>query len=288
MASTAPGWTRWTSGAYAPRQQFDAWTAALNASHLEWSVVRGPPSPRFSAEVEVREVGALRVVRCACEPFSGSRRDPELARSDEAYFGLLLLEAGRERVRSRASDSVLDAGQLLLWDSTRPVEFELLGPLRKTTLLVPQRALRARLPGVDRFVGRSIDWRSGVGALAASHLEALATHAPPVGTRHGESLADATLELLATCLEATGGAPVERSSAGLLQAIKATIDRRLDDPELDPAGIAERHGISVRYLHLLFGREGITVSRWILQQRLERCRRDLERSGPRIRVTDVA
>ena len=101
-------------------------------------------------------------------------------------------------VRSRGGDAVVGPGRVLLWDSTSPVEFELLASLRKLTLLVPQRALRARLPGVDRLVGRLADWRSGIGSLAAAHLAALARHAGTVGPREGESLADATLELVAT------------------------------------------------------------------------------------------
>ncbi|MFC3572373.1 helix-turn-helix transcriptional regulator [Streptomyces yaanensis] len=42
--------------------------------------------------------------------------------------------------------------------------------------------------------------------------------------------------------------------------------------------IADAHNMSVRYLHKLFEQEEITVSRWILRQRLERCRRDLLRA----------
>ena len=44
----------------------------------------------------------------------------------------------------------------------------------------------------------------------------------------------------------------------------------------------------MRYLHLLFSRFGTTVSRWILERRLERCRRELVVTGPHKNITEVA
>ena len=62
----------------------------------------------------------------------------------------------------------------------------------------------------------------------------------------------------------------------LLAEVKATIERRLHEPDLGPAALAAAHFISTRYLHRLFEREGVSVSEWIRVRRLERCRRDLE------------
>jgi AraC-like DNA-binding protein len=62
----------------------------------------------------------------------------------------------------------------------------------------------------------------------------------------------------------------------LLADAKATIELRLDDPDLGPATVAATHFISTRYLHRLFEPEGVTVSEWIRMRRLEHCRRDLE------------
>jgi AraC-like DNA-binding protein len=61
-----------------------------------------------------------------------------------------------------------------------------------------------------------------------------------------------------------------------MRAIKDHIDAQLSDGDLGPESIARAHFISVRYLHVLFEREGVTVSRWIRSRRLERARRDLQ------------
>jgi AraC-like DNA-binding protein len=62
----------------------------------------------------------------------------------------------------------------------------------------------------------------------------------------------------------------------LLSEVKGFIVANLTDAALRPEVIARAHFISTRYLHKLFESESATVSQWIREQRLERCRRDLE------------
>jgi transcriptional regulator GlxA family with amidase domain len=46
--------------------------------------------------------------------------------------------------------------------------------------------------------------------------------------------------------------------------------------------------ISLRYLYLLFGDESTSVSRWIMERRLEHCRRQLVCSHRSFTITEVA
>ena len=62
----------------------------------------------------------------------------------------------------------------------------------------------------------------------------------------------------------------------LLRRIEKFIDEHIYDNNLSPAVIAGEQDISVRYLNRLFESEGISVTRWIWMQRLDRCRRKLE------------
>ncbi len=66
-----------------------------------------------------------------------------------------------------------------------------------------------------------------------------------------------------------------RSRSLMLAVVLGQVDRSLDDPDLSPAGVAERVGISTRYLHRLFADNGPSFSRWVLSRRLERCHDDL-------------
>jgi len=54
------------------------------------------------------------------------------------------------------------------------------------------------------------------------------------------------------------------------------IEANLRNPLLKPATIAEEAGISVRYANDLLSQEGISVERYVLHRRLQRCRAALE------------
>ena len=70
------------------------------------------------------------------------------------------------------------------------------------------------------------------------------------------------------------GARTPRAGARL-RGVQAWLDAHLADPSLTPGRIAGANFISVRSLHRLFEAEGVTVSAWVRDRRLEACRRDL-------------
>ena len=61
----------------------------------------------------------------------------------------------------------------------------------------------------------------------------------------------------------------------MMLRIRQIIDLGFADPDLTPAGVADRAGVSLRYLHLLFQDEPETVNARILRRRLEAVRDDL-------------
>ena len=74
-----------------------------------------------------------------------------------------------------------------------------------------------------------------------------------------------------------------------LRHVKDYIRTHLRDPDLSPAMIAKSGGMSLRYLHWLFGSTGETVKQHIFRQRLECCARDL--LNPRMmrrKIADIA
>ena len=282
-----PVWQEWSSRFVRPRERYDVWQEMLNDSHLGWALDRGG-NDNYSAQLEIGRLAGLQVVRCVCDPCRGLRRIREIAKDDEAFYGLLLVKEGQEEVWCRGNDNLLGPGNCLLWDSTSPISFKLHSPIHKVTLFVQQDRLRNTLPQVDALVGKTLDWRKGLGAIAASHVFTLASQVAYIDVRKAHPTAENTLELIATCLE---NQPLQISGPAqvdLLGRIKEHIEKNLDDTALDPTGLARTFGISVRYLHLLFKTESLTVSRWILERRLEHCRRDLIRTGARKNVTEVA
>jgi AraC-like DNA-binding protein len=63
--------------------------------------------------------------------------------------------------------------------------------------------------------------------------------------------------------------------AARLRAIKSDIVANLEDDALTIGAVAARHGVTSRYVHRLFEREGVTYTQFVLHQRLERAYRML-------------
>ncbi|MCD4720586.1 MAG: helix-turn-helix domain-containing protein [Desulfobacula sp.] len=242
----------------------------------------------FSANLQVSKLSDLQVVRCMCQPCSGYRKSREIAAGRLAYYGLLLIYKGKEEVATGSRTALLGPGNILLWDSTEPIHFKLHSPVHKITVLVPQNRMHDALPQAHRLIGKAMDWRHGLGAVAASHITALCSQASHINHLQAHPAAETTLELIATSLGSQQAQAGETARAEFIDRIKNHIESNLDDLELGPQTLAERFNISIRYLHLLFSNEDRTISRWILERRLERCRRDLVVTGPHKNITETA
>ncbi|MBN1535775.1 MAG: helix-turn-helix domain-containing protein [Anaerolineales bacterium] len=277
----------WSTQPFRVKERYDAWQAMLNDSHLRWSLEKNQ-AEGYLGELEMGLLGDLRVVRCVCDPCSGVRGNFEIAVDNAAYYGLLLMLMGHESVECRGNYSLLKPGNFLLWDTTIPTNFRLYSHVQKITLFVPQNRMRNALPHVDSLVGKCIDWQSGLGAVASSLISSLSSQAVYLDTRQEHTAAETTLELIAACLWSERHAIGTFAGASLLASIKDHIEANLDDPDLNPQSLAQHFGISVRYLHFLFKEEKYSVSHWILERRLERCRSELVRAGLSKNITDVA
>jgi AraC-like DNA-binding protein len=288
LHSIAVPWVRWRSDDYPAKQRYDAWYSALNDSHLPW-VLGKPDTPQFNGNIDMRRIGDVRLLHCRCDPCCGSRTGREISRNDEEYFGLLLIYDGNELVRCGGNDILLGKYDFLLWDSNRPIEFELKTGIKKVTLLVPQDILRQRMPHIDRCAGRMFSMNSGLGAVTASHIITLGQETNSIEEGSANTLVDLTLELVTTCLESHQARPTTKARSSLLAEIKEYIGCNLDDPDLNPETLARHANISVRYLHMLFQESGISVSAWILKERLEKCRRELtHHDAVKKSITEIA
>lgn len=278
MAATSPqtgaALSEWSSTQHPMQQRYDAWAGVLGEYFLPWSV-QTRAQPDFRARVRQRRIGDARFLRCRCEPLLGYRAATELARTPGDFYNILYVASGAERLRLDGREVSLRAGQFVLWDSARRMDFEVLRPLDKLTLMVPEAALRAVLPNAADYVGVAQDGRSGLGALFAGHLRNLTREVWTLPDSEACGIVAPTLELFAqSCLHRDG----RRRPQGrelLRQQVCDFIRGHLADPELTPARIAAAHRISLRYLHALFAEQPHSVADFVRGERLERCRQAL-------------
>lgn len=271
-------WNEWRSSDYPIKQQYDAWDAALNESHLKWSLLEAS-KPSFDAAVEMRTIGGIRLLHCKCDCCHGLRSKSEISQDNNEYFGILLIYDGSETVKCNGATVNLNKSDFFIWDSNKQIEF-VTGPnLKKVTMLVPQSLLQQRCPQISDLTGQTIPMHGGMRAVTASHIITMGQQTNTIESNNANSLVDLTLDMVATCLEARTEIRMSKARSDLLRDIKQFITDNLDDPQLNPTYIAKRFNISKRYLYLLFQNNGVSVSNYILAERLEKCRRELVHSN---------
>jgi AraC-like DNA-binding protein len=92
--------------------------------------------------------------------------------------------------------------------------------------------------------------------------------------------------------EVSGAPPVQDADGAVnpewRQRILSHIDKHLDDPELRTSSIADAFNVSSRYIQLIFADMGLTVSAYILDQRLSRAAERLRTGKVGRLISDVA
>lgn len=277
-SAVVDSWNAWRSSDYPINQQYDAWNAALNDSHLKWSL-QDASKPSFNAAIQMRTIGNIRLLHCDCDCCHGKRTKSEISQDNDEYYGALLIYDGSETVNCNGTTVNLGKSDFFIWDSSKPIEF-LTGPnLKKVTMLVPQSLFQQRYPQISDSIGRTIPMHGGMGAVTASHIVAMGQQTNNIEHSNAVSLVDLTLDMIATCLEARAERPTSKARSGLLRDIKRFILDNLDETAMDPPYIAEHFNISLRYLYMVFQDSGTSVYNFILSERLERCRRELSHSN---------
>jgi AraC-like DNA-binding protein len=276
---------RWDTAEVAKRDRFAAWTEVLNATHLEWELVG--TAKDFNALTTTRNIGGLKLIACRCDPCEGRRGPTQIGRSDESYIGILFILAGREVVRQMDHEELLNPGDFIVWDSTRAMQFRVVEPLQKFTILAPRSMVRRFLPNPDHFVAARVSGGESLGPLVGAYLRQLSTHLQSLEDKDLRLVLGTTLELVSAGIHAKCRDD-ESYRRDPFHDIQRFILQNLGDPELKPAYIAARNSISVRYLHKIFARRGLSVSRWIQQQRLERCKDELSTGLTAASITELA
>lgn len=260
------------------------WWRELTARSLLPTVVTSDHAHDFRATIRQLEVGAMQM-SIVSYPSLRVRRLPALVRcSDPELYQLTVTLRGTQGISQCGRDALKGVGDLLLYDSSHPYDAWVFadedgGVAQSIIVSLPRTALPLPAAKVDHLLATSLPGDTGIGALLSQFLTSMAAEPislrPQDAARLGVVTMDLVTVFLAHHLDAAAAVAPESRQQALMVGVRSFIERNLGDASLKPAEIAAAHHISVRYLHLLFQRQGSTVSAWIRRRRLEQCRRDL-------------
>jgi AraC family transcriptional regulator, positive regulator of tynA and feaB len=264
----------WTTASLPEPERFPFWRDMVSGAFVPVSPTRLTEGP-FAGRVTARTVGGLGVSRIASQAQSVERSSGHIERrAGDVFFLNLPLSAGTLATQNGRTAS-LRSGDFVVVDSTRPFELRFEQEFQQISFTLPHDSLAPLLAAPWDATAVRIPGDRGVGAVASGALRALANTSRPFDRHAGRALTSQLAGLVALALGGVQVPPASTSRALLLQAALDETERALDDPELSPAHVSERLGISIRYLHRLFADRGPSFGRWVLTRRLERCHRDL-------------
>ena len=289
--NTAPSFvSTWTTNELAMSDRYDAWSSMLNQAYGRWEMDK-PVTPDFFSSVKHYDDSMLKVIECTCDPCGATRTRASIRADGLETLTIQAVLEGREYINFNGEDILLKPGDLLVWDSTRPMTFEVQDRLHKISVMMPLPRFQSWLPRSWFSIRHSLDGQSNSGQLLTDHVKSLRQSVFDGGCKDTYALIDATIGVLVNALDPGTADDPKPLRVTQLRHIKEYIKANIRNPDLSPAMIAKAGGMSSRYLHWLFNADADddTVKQYIFRQRLDLCARDL--SNPHMRnrkISDIA
>jgi AraC-like DNA-binding protein len=272
----------------APRDRLPAWGEAV------WRLIGGLQSDAFgdddfdgcmtvgeSAYVGVCKIDATRhrVVRT-----------PSLARHAERGFLKVVAQLRGHALFEQFGRSVcLSPGEWSVYDTTHAYSVSNPDSVEQLVLMIPKDKLPERAPLDDVLVQR-LSSQHGVARLTWQSMLTAYQELPNMSRTAAEGTADVLTQLVfLSLLDLRGTSSAVSQREVLRDRIKAHVGRHLGDPQLNVEAIARALNCSRRHLYNAFADESDGVAGYVLAQRLELVRRQLE--DPRLAghsITEVA
>jgi AraC-like DNA-binding protein len=201
----------------------------------------------------------------------------------ELFFGINA--AGDSLARQQRREIAIGAGDAVVIDPGGGA-FTVLRPglCRLIGVRVPRRAVPSAVGGTGQPPLRLVPAGTAALQLLTRYLGSVLAGPPPPAGQLTDAVVAHLTELIELSLLAPGSGALPARNPGVraarLAAIKADIGRHLTDSSLSVAALAARHGITPRYLHMLFEDDAMTYSQYVLDQRLALAHRRLR--SPRL------
>ncbi|WP_063801666.1 helix-turn-helix domain-containing protein [Streptomyces curacoi] len=274
-----------------PAERTTAW-AETTALALVTTRLRFPDPANFGARIAAMTLGPVQLSAMSYAQLV-SYRSPRLIRqSDPELYQIAVITSGRQGIEQARRSALLGPGEIVLYDSSRPFTASAEGPGSCGSLLLQFPRCLMPLPDhtVAPLCGTSLGSASGVGHVLRQALTSLTETDSDLSAYDRRRLGSAAIDLAAAVIahraDRVSSLPPESRAAMLFHQITAFIIQCLHDPGLKPAAVAAAHSISPRYLHRVFQVHGTTVSDFIRQERMARCRKDL--ANPSLHATPVS
>jgi acetamidase/formamidase/AraC-like DNA-binding protein len=293
VASLDPNWVDamsfrpFTSESYAQDDRSEAWRDVLGAVGLQPASISAFYDGHATASHRNGVGVALTRISAGSQGVS-----PLPQPGDGLPIVLLPIEDGAV-LREGASHRIIPVGHLLLLPRSGDWSVVFQRDMRAIVLSVTSDALHGRIAGKRVVSAPRVIAPGGLAEVFSRMLDATARTLETLADAEWATVAQSLVDLLLTLAHQSAGPASDTrataTQAAILYRICQTIERRLDDPELASARVAQAEGISERYLQKLFEGVGDNFTHYVRERRLQRAWADLSNPAEAHRsISDIS
>lgn len=269
MPHTDPyGIQRWSTTEVPESNRLEYFAAALSEALIPIGVDDLDPQT-FHAEVGLAQLDSIGICKVNGSPHRSFRGPSEFARTREHRFNLMMSLNCSWTAEHRGRLHLLP-GDILLHDSSYPVDVEIRSNFVGIDVVVSENWLRRWLPNPGTLVARRIAGQSPWGHALSSYLAGLSPDlvaAPPLPLSVLADQVGSLLSLTASSLRGTVEkyTPAVRS---LHERIEDCIMQRCTEAQLTASDVAASLDISLRTLHRTFAAANETFGARLIEARV--------------------
>jgi acetamidase/formamidase/AraC-like DNA-binding protein len=258
-----------TSESYSEDARPEAWRDVLSAVGLQPSA--GSALHTGHATASRRTAEGIALARLAAGPQAVS---PLSQPAHDLPIVLLPTDDG-VTLRTTTGHQIISTGHLLLLPRKGDWSVAFQRDMRAVVLSVTPDAFHGRKVGNPIFNEVRVLPSGGFTEVFSRTLDSAARNLETLSDTEWAAVAQGLADLLPTFVAPTTEAGGTATQAAILHRLCQTIERKLDDPELTPARVAETEGISERYMQKLFEGSGSSFTHYLRERRLQRTSAEL-------------
>jgi AraC-like DNA-binding protein len=276
-AALSPQRQRLSTDEIANPDRFAYWLDMICAMYARLECDR--PDADVFGHIEFSHLGALDLTEVHSN-VQFVRRTPSMIRADTSDACLVMIQrGGRAQVCQDGREARLAPGDFVMYDTTRPYELHFEDPRHEVIVVrLPRSELQPHVVNLQDLTATTVPGTCAAGNLLLTMIDTLRRDLDRLHPSSAIGVSEGITSIIAAGLRSLPGANVQRPtqlSAYHVARVKAHVMDHLRDPDLTIASIAAAMRMSADHLSRLFRSESVPLSRWMWQQRLDACRRDL-------------
>ncbi len=263
---------RYSTAGLPPSERLAFWNRAGSEVYRDQVVVTPRSAESFGGLLLHRSYDAVSITQVTTAPSTVHGEPYRLTERDSEHAVLMLQDAGTTENLLDGESLRLQPGMVTASLRRQPYTMSFEETTRCIILKVATSRLTARIGDPAGIVVAPSQ-----AALLTSFLRTLIAQQEPAWEAGAEdAISEVILDLIAIAFRrrpAAGAGQHATLGERWQSTVREFVERHLEDPELGASLIAERLGVTPRYVQMVFAKMATTPSAYIVERRLERAAR---------------